>query len=80
MENLDNKLNISAGFIIAGQLGDVKRLRQVILDFLGAELAPDGYVHQATPSTSVRLIYHTLSKDHLFLTKERPWRISKEVK
>jgi hypothetical protein len=80
MESLDNKISISAGFIVAGQLGDIQRLRQLILDFLGAELTADGYVHQRTPSTSVRLIYHTLSRSRLFIVKEQKLEIgSKEV-
>jgi hypothetical protein len=70
MESLDNKISISAGFIVSGQLSDIQRLRQVILDFLGAELTPDGHITQAEPLTSVRLIYHTLSRSRLFVVKE----------
>jgi hypothetical protein len=71
METLDNQMQVSCGYVLYGQIGDLKRLREVILKFLGAEMMPDGHIHQATPSTSIRLIYHTLSRDRLFVTKEK---------
>ena len=73
-ESLDDQLRVSCSYILNGRIGDIKRLRQVIFDFLGAEMSPDGHIHQATPSTSIRLIYHTLSQSRLFVVKEEVWK------
>ncbi len=78
----DDQIIVSMGLILNGQLGDLKKIRQLILDFVGAELTEEGYVRQCKPwKTSVRWIRHQLSSKPLYLTRERPWSLERgEVK
>ena len=77
MENGDSQVYISYGLILHGSYADLRKLRQLIFDFLGVEVE-DGHIHQRKLRTSLVLKYQTVSSSPLFVVKEREWRILKE--
>jgi len=77
MENGDSQIYISYGLILHGSYADLRKLRQLIFDFLGVEVE-DGHIHQRKLRTSLVLKYQTVSSSPLFVVKEREWRILKE--
>jgi hypothetical protein len=82
LENLDDQVNLSCDFILNGRVSDLKKLRQVILDFVGATMTSEGYIHQPLEDrkTSIRIVHHSLSSEYLWAVKDRDWRILQEVK
>jgi len=77
MENGDDQVYVSYGLVLHGSYADLKKLRQLIFDFLGVEVESK-YIHQRKLRTSIRLVYQTVSSSPLFVVKEREWRILKE--
>ena len=77
MENGDDQVYVSYGLVLHGSYADLKKLRQLIFDFLGVEVESK-YIHQRKLRTSIRLVYQTVSSSSLFVVKEREWRILKE--
>ena len=74
MESGDDQIYVSYGLVLHGSYADLKKLRQLILDFLGAEVEGE-HIHQRKLRTSIQLIYHTVSSSPLFIVKEREWRM-----
>jgi len=77
MENGDDQVYVSYGLVLHGSYADLKKLRQLIFDFLGVEVESK-YIHQRKLRTSLVLKYQTVSSSPLFVVKEREWRILKE--
>jgi len=77
MENGDSQMYVSYGLVLHGSYADLKKLRQLIFDFLGVEVESK-HIHQRKLRTSIRLVYQTVSSSPLFMVKEREWRILKE--
>jgi len=78
MESGDDQIYVSYGLVLHGSYADLKQLRQLILEFLGAELE-GRHIHQRKLRTSVRLVYHTVSSSPLFVVKENEWRRLREI-
>jgi len=76
MENGDDQVYLSYGLVLHGSYKDLRELRQLILDFLGAEVEGE-HIHQRKLRTSIRLVYQTVSSSPLFLVKQREWRTLK---
>jgi len=79
MESRDEEVYLSLGLILHGQLKDLKKIRRLIIDFLGAE-AEDDHIHQKSSKTSICLKYQTLSSIPLFIVKQRDWIIIQSLK
>lgn len=75
-EGGDSSIFVSYGIILSGSYSDVKRLRDLIVDFLGARMGEDGHIHQdrARMKSSLRLIYQTVSSTPLYIVREKEWR------
>jgi len=69
MENGDSQVYISYGLILHGSYADLRKLRQLIFDFLGVEVESK-YIHQRKLRTSLVLKYQTVSSSPLWIEKK----------
>jgi len=74
----DEDVHLSVAFILCGSEREIKKLRGEILDFIGAHLDNFGVVHQNPAREGLRLIYHTISRQPLYVVKEIEWRKMRE--
>jgi len=77
-QNRDQDVYLSIGFVLHGHERDLKMVRGLILDGIGAKMDNFGIIHQDPRRDGVRLIYHTISRQNLFIVKEKDWRKIKE--
>jgi len=69
MENGDSQIYVSYGLVLHGSYADLRKLRQLILDFLGVEVE-DEHIHQRKLRTSLVLKYQTVSSSPLWIEKK----------
>jgi len=69
MESGDDQIYVSYGLVLHGSYGDLKKLRQLIFDFLGVEVESK-HIHQRKLRTSLELKYQTVSSSPLWIEKK----------